>query len=149
MLHCRWMIRRDYPEVLEIERDSFSNPWSEDDYIHALRQRNCIGRVVESGDRVVGSMVYTIFKRRARLVSIAVHPDFRRHGVGRLLVGKIAMMLRPPRERVVVDVRESNLGAQLFFRNLGFSATKLIRGYYADTGEDGIRMVFRQTAEVV
>ena len=46
-VHIRWMIRRDMPEVLQIERTSFEYPWSEEDFIRCLRQRNCIGMVAE------------------------------------------------------------------------------------------------------
>ena len=52
------MIRRDMPEVLAIEGESFEFPWLEDDFIHCLRQRNCIGMVAEHEDRVVGFMIY-------------------------------------------------------------------------------------------
>jgi len=44
-VHIRWMIRRDMPEVLDIESGSFEFPWSEEDFIRCLRQRNCIGMV--------------------------------------------------------------------------------------------------------
>ena len=53
-VHIRWMIRRDMPEVLQIEAASFEFPWLEDDFIRCLRQRNCIGMVAEYDDRVVG-----------------------------------------------------------------------------------------------
>ena len=44
-IHIRWMIRRDMPEILEIEKQSFEFPWCEEDFIRCLRQRNCIGMV--------------------------------------------------------------------------------------------------------
>ena len=56
-VHIRWMIRRDMPEVLDIERDSFEFPWSEEDFMRCLRQRNCIGMVAERGDRVIVEMM--------------------------------------------------------------------------------------------
>ena len=43
-VHVRWMVRRDMPEVLEIEGESFDFPWSEEDFIRCLRQRDCSGR---------------------------------------------------------------------------------------------------------
>ena len=36
-VHIRWMIRRDMPEVLDVENDGFEFPWSEDDFIRCLR----------------------------------------------------------------------------------------------------------------
>ena len=60
--HIRWMIRRDYAEVLAIEARGFEFPWCEDDFIRCLRQRNCIGMVAERDDRVAGFMVYELHK---------------------------------------------------------------------------------------
>ena len=45
--HIRWMIRRDMPEVLAVEGESFEFPWCEEDFLRCLRQRNCIGMVAE------------------------------------------------------------------------------------------------------
>ena len=42
-VHIRWMIRRDMPEVLAIESQSFEFPWSEEDFINCLRQRPALG----------------------------------------------------------------------------------------------------------
>ena len=46
-VQIRWMIRRDMPEVLDIERLSFEFAWTEEDFLCCLRQRNCIGMVAE------------------------------------------------------------------------------------------------------
>ena len=55
-VHIRWMIRRDMPEVLQAEQASFEFPWTEEDFLRCLRQRNCIGMVAEQGEKVVGFM---------------------------------------------------------------------------------------------
>ena len=57
-LHIRWMIRRDMAEVLEIENQSFEFPWSEEEFIRCLRQRNCIGMVADCDDKVVGFVTF-------------------------------------------------------------------------------------------
>ena len=81
-VHIRWMIRRDMPEVLEIEERSFEFPWTEEDFIRCLRQRNCIGMVAEHDERVVGFMIYELHKTRLHLLNFCVHRDLRRRGVG-------------------------------------------------------------------
>ena len=63
-VHIRWMIRRDMMEVLEIENQSFEFPWSEEDFIRCLRQRNCIGMVAEHDERVAGFMIYELHRNR-------------------------------------------------------------------------------------
>ena len=59
-VHIRWMIRRDMPEVLQAEQQSFEYAWTEDDFLRCLRQRNCIGMVAEHQDRIVGFMIYEL-----------------------------------------------------------------------------------------
>jgi ribosomal-protein-alanine N-acetyltransferase len=143
-VHIRWMIRRDMAEVLDIEGEGFEFPWSEDDFIRCLRQRNCIGMVAEHADRVVGFMIYELHKTRLHLLNFAVARDFRRQGVGVQMLSKlIAKLSSQRRTRIVLEVRETNLPAQLFFRNLGFRAVSVLRDFYDDTTEDAYLMQYR------
>lgn len=140
----RWMIRRDMPEVLDIERKSFEFPWSEDDFVRCLRQRNCIGLVAEHDEHVVGYVIYELHKTRIHLVSFAVCPEHRRRGIGRQMVDKLTgkLTLRH-RSRIDLEVRETNTGAQLFFRSCGFRAVSVLRDHYDDTPEDAYLMQYR------
>ncbi len=148
--HIRWMIRRDMPEVLAIEAASFEFPWLEDDFIRCLRQRNCIGMVAEHDDRVVGFMIYELNKNRIQVLNFATAPEMRRRAVGtqmvRKLVGKLSAQRRT---RILLEVRETNLAAQLFFRDSGFRAISVLRDYYEDTPEDAYLMQYRYLAEEV
>ncbi len=142
------MIRRDMPEVLDIEDRSFEFPWLEEDFIHCLRQRNCIGMVAEHEDRVVGFMIYELHKTRIHVLNFAVAPDYRRRGVGRQMVAKLVGKLSSQRRsRIVLEVRETNLAAQLFFRDNEFRAVSVMRAYYEDTPEDAYLMQFRYRPE--
>jgi [ribosomal protein S18]-alanine N-acetyltransferase len=132
--HIRFMIRRDMPEVLDIETGSFEFPWSEEDFIRCLRQRNCIGMVAEYDERVAGFMIYELHKSRVHLLNLAVHPDFRRHGIGESMVQKlIGKLSHQRRNRILLEVRETNLSAQLFFRRAGFLAVSVLHDFYDDT----------------
>ena len=143
-VQIRWMIRRDMQSVLEIERQSFEFAWTEEDFIRCLRQRNCIGMVAERGEQIVGFMIYELHKNRLHVLNFAVHPEFRRCNVGQSmaekLVGKLAFQRR---NRIMLEVRESNLDAQLFFRKLGFRAISVLRDFYEDSTEDAYLMQFR------
>lgn len=143
-VHIRWMIRRDMPEVMRTERASFEYAWTEDDFLRCLRQRNCIGMVAEENDAVAGFMIYELHKTRLNVLNFAVHPNSRRTGVGGLLIAKLVYKLvSHHRQKITLAVRERNLGAQMFFRSHGFQATKLLRNYYEDSGEDAYQMEFR------
>ena len=143
-VHIRWMIRRDMPEVLQTEADSFEFAWTEEDFLRCLRQRNCIGMVAEQNEKVIGFMIYELHKVKLHILNFAVHPQFRRLGVGAQMVGKLVGKLSSHRRtRITLEVRETNLPAQLFFRSLGFKAVRVLRGFYADSGEDAFLMQYR------
>ena len=147
-VHIRWMIRRDMPEVLAIEHASYDLPWCEEEFLRVLRQRNCIGMVAECGERVVGFMIYELHKSRLQVLNLAVAPEYRRMGVGRQMVAKLVGKLSSQRRtRITLEVRETNLPAQLFFKSAGFRAVTVLRAYYEDSPEDAYLMQFRHRHE--
>src|SRR6186713_2825625 len=108
-VHIRWMIRRDMAEVLDIENDGFEFPWSEEDFIRCLRQRNCIGMVAEHDERVVGFMIYELHRTRLHVLNFAVSKGFSRRGVGTQMISKLVGKLSHQRRtRIVLEVRETN-----------------------------------------
>lgn len=147
-VHIRWMIRRDMAEVLDIERESFEFPWYEEDFIRCLRQRNCIGMVAEHGERVVGFMIYELHKTRLHILNFAVADAFRGRDVGRQMAEKLISKLSSQRRtQISLEVRETNLPAQLFFKQLGFRATSVMRSYYEDSPEDAYLMKYNYMPE--
>ena len=129
-INIRWLIRRDMPEVMAIEIGSFKPFWSEDDFIRCLRQRNCIGMVAEHDERIVGFMIYELHKNRLHVLNFAARSDLRRRGIGSQMMRKLVQKLsNQRRNRIMLEVRETNLPAQLFLRACGFNAS-LARGFY-------------------
>jgi len=147
-VHIRWMIRRDMPEVLQAENLSFEFAWCEEDFFRCLRQRNCIGMVAEHGEKVVAFMIYELHKHKLHFLNFAVHPAWRRQGVGKQMVDKIISKLSTHRRvRVTLEIRETNLSAQMFFNKQEFRATRVIRAFYEDSGEDAFLMEYRLPGE--
>jgi ribosomal-protein-alanine N-acetyltransferase len=147
-VNIRWLIRRDMPEVLRIDQASFDQTWSEQDFLLCLRQRNCIGMVAEQAERVAGFMIYELHKTRLHILNFAVHPGFRRRSVGTQMSSKLINKLAGHRRTAVdVDLRETNLVAQQFFRKQGFKATQVLRAFYPDSGEDAFVMEYRLAAD--
>lgn len=148
-VHNRWFIHKDLESVLEIEQASFDHPWTERDFRAVFRIRETMGHVAEPNDsrcRVAGFMITELKKRRIDLINLAVAPDCRRMGVGQQMLGHLIGKLHPgQRTAITAVVRESNLGGQLFFRDTGFVAVRVLRGYYQDDGdgEDGYLMEYR------
>ena len=147
-VHIRWMIRRDMPEVNSIEQNSFEFPWTEKDFFRCLRGRNCIGMVAEHDEEVVGFMIYELHNNQLHILNFAVRPDFRRRNVGRQMIQKlIGKLSQQRRNRIVLEIRETNLAAQLFFQKLGFRAISVLRDYYEDSTEDAYVMHYRYKTE--
>ena len=139
----RWLIRRDMPAVLAIEEGSFEFAWSEEDFICCLRQRNCIGMVAEVDGEVVGYMIYELQKARLRILNFAVDPAHRRCGVGTQMVRRLVDKLsQQRRSEITLEVRETNLPAQVFFRRQEFRAFRVMKNRYDDTTEDAYAMHF-------
>jgi ribosomal-protein-alanine N-acetyltransferase len=167
-VQIRWLIRRDMPEVLGIERESFEFAWSEEDFLCCLRQRNCIGMVAEAaggpsaclfdgenladkssagGSEIVGFMIYELHKEKLRIVNFAVAERARRQGVGAQMIRRLIDKLsQQRRQEITLEIRETNLPAQLFFRHQGFRAVGVMRNYYEDTAEDAYAMQYRLKA---
>jgi ribosomal-protein-alanine N-acetyltransferase len=143
-VYVRWMVRRDFPEVLAIEQACFEFPWKEEDFIHCLQQRNCIGMVAEYEGHVIGFMIYEVPKNRIHLLNIATTPEFQRRGVaGQMIQKLVSKLANQRRSRIVLEVRETNLPALVFFRALGFRATVVIKNFYEDMNEDAYVLQYR------
>ncbi len=142
-VHVRWMIRRDMPEVVAIEQEAFEFPWSEEEFTRCLRQRNCIGMVAEMADSVVAFMIYELHRAKLHVLNFAVVRSHRRLGIGSRMMDKLIGKLTPDRRgRIVLEVRETNLPAQLFFRSLVFRATSVLKDFYEDSTEDAYLMQY-------
>lgn len=138
-VHIRWMIRSDMVRVLNIEAEGFGEPWSEEDFIRCLRQRNCIGMVAEHDDRVIGFMIYELHKSRLQILNFAVANDVRLRTVGTQMMQKLSGKLSPDRrQRIVLEIWQANYGGQMFLASLGFKCIESIEGFYED-GQDAYR----------
>jgi ribosomal-protein-alanine N-acetyltransferase len=145
-LYVHWMTDMDLPEVLDIEGECFpANSWTERDFRNCLKSRKNVGTVIEDhlGCQAVGFCIYRMHKNFYELLSLAVRPHFRRRGFGKTLLTRLADKLTGKRRAILLRVRETNLDAQLFFKALGFSATKVLRRYYSDTREDAYLFKFK------
>lgn len=143
-IQIRWLIRRDMQDVLAIERACFKESWTEEDFLCCLRQRNCIGMVAEHDHRIVGFMIYELHKSRLRILNFATAPDVQRQGIGAQMVRRLVDKLsQQRRSEITLEVRETNVEAQFFFRNQGFRAICVLRSHYDDTYEDAYVMQYR------
>ena len=132
----------DLDEVIDIERASFSMPWSRGAFLYELQQ-NRVARchVMREGDHVVGYLCLWEIGEELHITNVAVHPGHRRRGIGRsLLTGVLDDGRARKLKLVVLEVRPSNHEARTLYESFGFQVMGRRRGYYYDTGEDALVM---------
>lgn len=141
------MHERDLDRVLEIERASFPSPWKRVHFEHELhRNAHALNRVVLIDGRVEGYVCLWHLAEEMTINNIAVAPERRRQGLGRLLLGWILEEARRRGcTRVILDVRPSNRAARSLYGRFDFVEVGRRKGYYQLEGEDAIVMV-RQLA---
>lgn len=132
----------DIDSVVELERVCFSVPWSEEAFrIEVEQNRFAKYLVVKYKGEVIGYGGIWLIVGEAHITNIAIHPDYRRKGIGReLLLSLMEVAIKFGAEKMTLEVRKSNKGAQALYEQLDFTRGGLRRGYYADTGEDAIIM---------
>lgn len=138
----RKMESSDLDEVLRIERASFSHPWSARFFLEELRVPCARSLVAIAGEKIIGYVIYWLLTDSVDVHNLAVHPEWRRRGIGRsLLMAVIEDARGGSLKRVTLEVRKSNEAAQKLYHSLGFATRGVRRGYYSDNGEDALIMV--------
>lgn len=147
-VRIRWMTTRDLFPVLLIEDESCDYPWTDEEFRGTLRQRGTYGEVAEHDGRIVGFMIYELKKTRIHVLNFAVAADARRRGVGTQMIARLVEKLSEQcRSRITLEVRESNVAAQLFWRECEFRAVAVLWSFYGETPEDAYRMVRRVSVD--
>lgn len=131
----------DLPRILEIERLSFSQPWSLNSFRRELSlsfSRTYLA-LAESCE-IAGYLCRWLVAGEVHILNIAVHPDFRRQGVASALLAEaVAEATRQQAQLMILEVRRSNLAARRLYRQFGFVQRRLRRNYYG-AGEDALVM---------
>lgn len=145
-VHVRWLLKRDVTQVIEVEVGCFGGDgYSERDIENLMGQHEpkTIGLVACLGDDIVGYSIYQTVGTDLSVVSIAVHPEYQRKGIGTQLIAKIYANFWKKHDRLTAVVNEHFTGAHMFFSKVGFIAAGVLRGYFAMAGEDGYEFVLR------
>lgn len=130
---------KDLPQILKIEQESFSNPWTLKDFIQAFRIREVLGVKLEIEREFVGFLLFC--RTNADVLEIwnmAIDLKFRRMGYGTILIEHLKERLARVRcrKKICTLVSEYNLSGQLFLQSCDFRCRKIVRQYWdaPDTG---------------
>jgi ribosomal-protein-alanine N-acetyltransferase len=138
----REMQATDIPEVIEIERMSFTTPWSENAFLKEIHKLYSLTRVAILGDKVIGYICANYIMDEGHIMNLAVHHNFRRRGIGTKLVEEILDELKENDCRYIyLEVRFSNLRARNFYECFGFRVAGIRRNYYTSPIEDAALMM--------
>ena len=130
----------DTPAVAAIERESFSDPWSEEMLSASLCNPVFHGFVYEENGEAAG-YVGVMITDAAEIALIAVRPDKRRKGVGgQLLSAALSFARAEGCDNVFLEVRVGNVPAKTLYEKFGFLPVYVRKRYYSD-GEDALVMV--------
>lgn len=147
-IHIRPMRSQDLIAVLEIERGSYSMAWSEATFRGLLRRADAEMIVAEAAGVLVGYAATWFVVDQGELGNVAVAAEWRRRGVGALLVDAvIARAARRGAREIFLEVRPSNAVAQRLYVRFGFREVGRRRNYYAEPTEDALVMRRAVSAE--
>jgi ribosomal-protein-alanine N-acetyltransferase len=139
----------DLDEVERIERASFSTPWPPNAYRSELQTNRLASYLVARIDnRIVGYGGMWLMVDEAHITTFAVHPAWRRQGIGeRLLLAFLDLARDRHAREATLEVRLSNVAARRLYEKYGFRPVGLRPRYYSDNNEDALIMTTEPLAE--
>lgn len=130
---------RDSSDIIRIDAESFKtqNP-TYDLFVYLAYGNEII--VADIGAMVVGYVVLVYRESEAKIMSIAVKKEFRRKGIGKMLLKEaIKKAKENGARRLLLEVRVSNVAAQQLYKKFGFRVVGVLESYYSD-GESAYLM---------
>ena len=141
-VEIRNMLESDIQSVAEIERMSFSLPWSENSFLSELHKTRSISKVAVLDDKLAGYICADYVLDEGHILTLAVHPYCRRMGIANTLVENILQELKSRACSVVyLEVRASNHLAERLYREFGFKIVGMRKKYYVSPIEDAVIMM--------
>jgi [ribosomal protein S18]-alanine N-acetyltransferase len=133
---------RDIKPMAEMDLLCFTAPWSEASFKKEIKENHMAFYIVAELDgRMAGYAGLWCIVDEGHITNVAVHPDFRRRGIGEALV---SVLLQHTVENGILshtlEVRASNNPAISLYKKFGFEPAGLRKNYYEDNGEDAIIM---------
>ncbi|KKK85799.1 hypothetical protein LCGC14_2769630 [marine sediment metagenome] len=133
---------RDLPEMLNIELQGYSHPWSEGIFRDCFKPSYRLWGVCQGGS-LVGYAVISYVLDEVHLLNLCIHPGCRGQGAGKLLLRYLlAEAARECMNQVILEVRLSNNVASKLYRNEGFEEIGRRPRYYpAASGREDARVM--------
>ena len=125
--------------VAQLEKICFSDPWSENSVASELKNPLSCWLVAEEDGEVAGYIGSQTVMGETDMMNVAVHPDYRRRGIGEKLVEALVEALKSRESHcLTLEVRASNAPAKALYEKLGFTQVGLRKNYYRNPKEDAL-----------
>ena len=139
MIAREWT-KSDISQIAEIEKQCFSDPWSEQAFESGMNSPFFYGVLFEEGGQVCAYACEMVIFEDAEILNVAVAPSFRRRGLGEELMLALENYAKNKgAERLLLEVREGNIPARGLYEKQGFVAYGVRKNYYED-GENAVVM---------
>ena len=129
---------RHLPEILKIERESFSDAWSENMFIELMINPLSRGIVVEHNDEVLGYILFYDIAPEIQILNLAVKKSARNKKIGSLLLASVLEYENI--KYITLEVRESNISAINLYKKFGFEMDGIRKNYYRNPKENAVLM---------
>ena len=135
------MSKEHLDDIVLVENLSFSSPWSKKSFENELENDKAVYFVaVDEGERTVAYGGFWLVCGEGQITNIAVHPDFRKHGIGKKILSEmIKNATDSGAQSMTLEVRQSNEVAQKLYSGFGFKNVGMRKRYYSD-GENALLM---------
>jgi ribosomal-protein-alanine N-acetyltransferase len=138
----------DIDAIMEVERASFTLQWARDDLERDIG-RNVLSAyfVAETSGAVRGYAGMWVVWEECHIMTIAVVPEYRRAGIGAMLLMKLIDEARlRGAYKFFLEVRASNAPAISMYEKFGFRSVDVRKAYYEDNKEDAVVMMREEGA---
>ena len=137
----RLMEEKDVPAVAAIEKECFSEPWTEQGFIDAIQSPDNIFIVFEEGAILGYVGLYGSFDE-GEITNVAVTDSCRSHGIGYQLMQDIEIKSKEKNiEKIFLEVRKSNNKAISLYKKCGYTDCGVRKNFYRNPVEDGLVMM--------
>ncbi|MBE6921357.1 MAG: ribosomal-protein-alanine N-acetyltransferase [Ruminococcaceae bacterium] len=139
MIRLEQMTDAHVAQIAQLEKQCFSDPWSENSVASELNNRLSLWLVALDGATVAGYIGSQSVGDEADMMNVAVHPDYRRRGIAReLVMGLVAALGEKGVHSLALEVRASNAPAIALYEQLGFTQVGRRPNYYRNPKEDAL-----------
>ena len=142
IMKIREMQLDDLEQVMKIENENFSRPWTETGFFTFLIRQDTLFLIAAEGEEILGYCGVVMVQDEGDITNVSVKKDRQNHGTGKLLVQELIRITNEMGvSRLFLEVRESNERAIHVYEKAGFVKNGLRKNYYEDPVEHAVLMM--------